>query len=80
MRSSVETVAASGGGCGCAIILFNLLVGGWSVNYCLYAFLGKDVPWYIDVLIGLFVAEISVPTAIVLWILSHFGIQFPIIK
>lgn len=78
--NSVQKVTSSFGGCGCTILLFNLLLGGWSVDYCLNAILGKNIPWYGDVIIGLFTAEVSVPLAIVLWILSLFGIHFPIIK
>lgn len=62
--------------CGCFSILiaFNLLIGGWSVNYLLQFFLGKTIPLLGAAVIGLFVAELSVPVAIVVAILQLFGI------
>lgn len=65
--------------CGCLILLFNVLLGGWSVDYCLGFILNKDVPWYIDMLIGLIAGEVTIPTAIILWILSYFGVHPPLI-
>lgn len=66
----------SGIGCGCAILvlIFNLTIGAWSVNYITNYF-GKDIPLIGDILIGLFVAEISVPVAVVLAILKFFGVD-----
>lgn len=62
--------------CGCIILvlLFNLAIGGWSVNYLLDFFLDKDIPIIGDVLIGLFVAEFSVPVAIVIAMLQFVGV------
>ncbi len=62
--------------CGCLILvlLFNLAVGGWSVDYLLRFFLDKDIPLIGDVLIGLFVAEASIPVAIVIALLQYFGV------
>lgn len=60
--------------CGCwlLILLFNLALGGWSVDVILGLF-EKDIPWYGDLLIGLIVAELSVPVALVIVILQFFG-------
>jgi len=55
--------------------LFNLFVGAWSVNYVLFAFLGKTLPFLGAMLIGLFAAEVSVPVAIVVWLLKAFGVM-----
>lgn len=60
-------------GCGIIILIFNLLVGGWSVNFILNYF-DKDIPFIADTLIGLFVAQISIPVACVMWILQYFGV------
>lgn len=48
--------------CGCvlAIVLFNLLAGGWSVDFVLRIFL-IQIPFIGDMLIGLFVAQLTVP-------------------
>lgn len=61
-------------GCGIQLLLLTvyLAVGGMSVNYLLEVWLQKDIPWYADTLIGL-LAGITVPAAIVTWILRLFG-------
>lgn len=66
--------AAMTGSCGCAIVIFNLFIGGWSVNYLLGFFLDKSIPFIGAALIGLFAGEVSVPVAIVIWLLVAFGI------
>lgn len=55
------------------IMLFNLICGMMSVNYILGWF-GKNIPWVGDMVIGLFVAEISVPVAVIGWVLKLFGV------
>lgn len=61
--------------CGCMLIILilNLFLGGWSVNYILALF-GKALPTLWAVIVGLFVGEFTVPVAIVVAILRHFGI------
>ena len=63
-----------GSWCGCllwiALIVFNVLVGGWSVEYLLEFFLNKAIPFLGAMVIGLFVGELSVPVAIVIAILK----------
>jgi hypothetical protein len=66
---------------GCLLVaLVNVTIGAWSVHYCLAFIFNKYVPWYIDVLIALFAAELTIPLAITLWILSFFGVHPPLIK
>lgn len=62
-------------GCGCIIfvMIFNLIIGAWSVAEILSWF-GKDIPIFADALIGLFVAEISVPIVFIGWILKVCGV------
>jgi predicted membrane-bound spermidine synthase len=62
-------------GCGTliAILLINLVLGAWSINYILMWF-GKDIPFIADALIGLFVGEISIPVAFVGWLLKVCGV------
>ena len=60
-------------GCLVIVLLFNLGVGGWSVNYLLAAFMSKTIPFWGAALIGLFVGEFSVPVAIVVALLRFFG-------
>lgn len=63
------------GGCGCGIfvLLLNLIVGAWSIIEILSWF-GKSIPLLGSIVIGLFVGEVSIPIAIVGWILKACGI------
>jgi len=49
------------------ILLFNIIIGSMSINYITNYF-GKDLPTIADVFLGLFLAEISVPIAFILWL------------
>ena len=68
-----------GGTCGCyiAVIIFNLALGAWSLNYCLQSFIGHTIDTWIAVLVGLFVAEITFPVAIICVILNACGVHTP---
>ena len=61
-------------GCAVALLVFNVLVGSWSVNYLLEFFLSKTIPFLGSALIGLFVGEISIPVAVVIAVLKHFHV------
>ena len=54
----------------CAII--NLTFGAWSVMEILSWF-GKSIPMIWNVVIGFFVGEVSIPVAIIGWILKICG-------
>lgn len=62
-------------GCGLvsSIVLLNLIAGGMSVAYILSWF-GQDIPIVMDVIIGLIFGEISIPIALVGYILKLFGV------
>lgn len=53
--------------------LINISIGAWSVIEILSWF-GKSIPLLGSIAIGLFAGEISIPVAIVGWILKLFGI------
>lgn len=73
-----ERVTAGGFvGCAVLVILFNLFIGAVTFDYALYSLFGKDVPWYADMICGLVLAQITVPVAIVCWILRLCGIEAP---
>jgi len=55
------------------VITINITVGAWSVIEILSWF-GKSIPIWADVLIGLFLGEISIPVAIVGYLLRLFGV------
>lgn len=74
---SVGKVAATGGGCGCITGIFYLLFSGWSFDYCLMMLIGKNIPWYGDIICGLFVGSVTIPLAIVMWVLNFFGVVTP---
>jgi len=61
-------------GCAVALLVFNVFVGSWSVNYLLEFFLSKSIPFIGSALIGLFVGEISVPVAVVIAVLKYFHV------
>lgn len=62
--------------CGCVLLVlaFNVTVGAWSVNFLLDFFLNKTVPFIGAAVIGLFTAQLTVPVAIVVWILQLFNV------
>lgn len=62
-------------GCFTAIgmLLINISIGAWSVSEILSWF-GKSIPLIASVIIGLFAGEISIPIAIIGWILKICGI------
>ena len=75
MRNSSTESSIASCGCGVLLVLFNLWIGGWSVNYLLSFFADKTIPFLGAALIGLFTAEISVPVAIVIALLRHFVVM-----
>jgi len=70
-RSSVSLPAC---GCWIVVLLFNILAGAWSVTYLLEFFTDKTIAWGWSALLGLIIAEISVPIAIVVKILELAGV------
>jgi hypothetical protein len=68
------------GGCGCwtFALVFNLAFGGLTFQYVLWSFIGRDVPWYWDVIMGLFLGEFTVPLWIICLFLNHVvGVHVP---
>ena len=64
-------------GCGCMLLIlaFNLGLGGFSFDYCLWYIFEKNAPWFIDVICGLILAEFTVPIMIVIWLLKLCGVM-----
>lgn len=71
---STREEEAGGLGCFLFFLVFNLVLGGWSVNYLLLLFTGENIPFFWDTVIGLFSGELTIPIAIVLKILQAFGV------
>ena len=55
------------------ILLINLSIGVWSISEILSWF-GKSIPLIASVIIGLFAGEISIPIAIIGWVLRICGV------
>lgn len=73
------TAGAGIGGCLISTII-NITIGAWCSSYCLFFIFNKIVPWYVNVVIGLIAGDITIPLAIILLVLSFFGIHPPLIK
>lgn len=65
--------------CGCliAILALNLTVGAMCFAYSLRSILGADVPWWADALGGLFLGQITIPLAVICWVLRLAGLDAP---
>ena len=72
--SLIEKGSFSGCGCIILILLLNVFIGSWSVNYLLEFFLDKTIAWGYAAGIGLFVGEFSIPVAFVMMLLEKAGI------
>jgi hypothetical protein len=59
-------------GCGCGIVLIiaNIIFGAMSVNYLLMEFWSKTIPFFWAAVIGLFAGEVTMPVAVIVWILK----------
>ena len=67
-------------GCGCGVLAFNVAFGGWLFDYCLWNIIGKNVPWYADLIAGLFCGQFALPCAVVVWILKLCGVDTPFVQ
>lgn len=72
----MRTVGASFGGCAVVVGLFNLFIGTWTFSYDLWIIFGKQAPLLIDAICGLILGEVTVPLAMVLWLLNVGGVHF----
>lgn len=55
------------------IIAINITIGTWSIIEMLSWF-GKSIPLIVSIIIGLVVAEFSIPVAVIGWILRICGV------
>jgi hypothetical protein len=84
MRSKVRVSGVgtlAGGWCGCVvfILILNLTLGAFCFDYSLYSIVGKDIPWTLDAVCGLFLGEFTIPCALVCCVLRHCDIETPFI-
>ncbi|MGP1666954.1 MAG: hypothetical protein ACTS5I_13780 [Rhodanobacter sp.] len=62
-----------------SILFVNFVLGWFFVDYSLMSILGKDIPFYADLLIGMVLGSAAFPVAIVCWVLRLFGVEAPFI-
>jgi hypothetical protein len=74
MRSDNLTGAKINCGCWILVMLINISVGAWSVNLLFDTFLNKTIPLIGAIVIGLVAGEITIPIAIVVWVLKIFHV------
>lgn len=77
-RSSSSS-AAGARGCGCVAMYFvaTAVLGRISVNYLLESLIGKTVPFLPAAIVGFFLGGVTIPGALVCWILRLCGIHTP---
>lgn len=57
-----------------AIIVLNLSIGAWCVQYLVQTWLHKPIEFLWAMLLGLFLGEFAIPAAIITWILKQAGL------
>lgn len=67
-------------GCLLAFGLFGLTIGALLFSYSVFQIFGATLPWWVNLVGGVFAGEVLVPVALVLWLLSLVGIHGPFVK
>ena len=68
-------------GAGCFVLtVVNLVVGTITAQYDIWVLLGKTIPLWVAILIGFLGGEVTIPVAIVFFVLRIFGMEVPLIK
>jgi len=63
--------------CYLVVFILTVLASGQSVEYCLYVFVGKSLPFWVACILGLIIGEITIPLAIAMWCLG-FCLIYPL--
>jgi type IV secretory pathway VirB6-like protein len=65
--------------CGCwiMILIFNMTIGAACFDYTLDKTLGRNVPWYLDMVGGAIVGTAAIPAAGICWIVEASGQKTP---
>lgn len=56
------------------VIILNMVVGGWAINYILFNLFQTSVPTWAASIAGLFIAEPAVIGALIVWLLKLAGV------
>ena len=59
-------------------LLIALAICGFCFDYGLDVYFGKDIPWYGDCLAGLFTSPVTVPAAVVGYVLVECDVPTPV--
>lgn len=65
---------------GCCYVFLAMTLGAVLFDYCLHRYIGKDIPWYMDMICGLFTFPLCVPLAVVGYCLELSGVPSPFLK
>lgn len=84
-KKRYSTSSSSGGGCGVLgcwllIVIVNLTLGSYCFNYSLGAIWGTQLPWGLALIGGLFLGELTIPCAVICWLITLSGVAQPFIK
>jgi hypothetical protein len=65
--------------CGCLILILviNLTIGSFCFNYCLGTLWGTQLSWFLAAIGGLFLGEIAIPAAVIIWLITLSGVPTP---
>jgi hypothetical protein len=68
-----------GGTCGCwiLVLLINLTIGSFCLNYALDTIVGTTLPWLLAGVLGLFLGELTIPVAILCFIANLCNVAHP---
>lgn len=78
-RGSDSTPLGCAGALGCFAVVaaFGLTIGAAAFQYSLWSIFAKDVPWYADMIGGLFLEAVVIPLAVACWIARLCGVEVP---
>lgn len=54
------------------LITIYIMIATWSSDYLIDVILDKDIPIFVDIIIGIIAGSITIPMAIVVWIIMQF--------
>ncbi len=68
------------GGCGWWLfcLILTVAIAGFAFDYSLDVYFGKDIPWYGDCIAGTIASPVTVPAAVVGFVLKCCGVPTPI--
>lgn len=57
------------------VLAVNLTLGAWTFGYCVWWLFGKQAPIVASIIGGAVLGEVTVPLAVVLWVLDISGVH-----